>query len=299
MAIFKGFGRKKRRKYPIKLDEKGKSARSRCFEMFRDNTPSSEIAKIVGVKIETVRRYHQQWKKNPNFEQQHAYFKELLKKTAPDRERTIELCAKACGITKEQTEIILSQPHGLRRLMSGMFYFPGQADADHKRYVALELVFLISDHLIKRGGNFEDVYFAFRRWLRESQESREEEDAEIKEENKDIAFMRRILEASAENERQGRVEPDRLSDQERHAILRGGLASVKRRLEKTYWLRMVELMAEGFTLEQAREKVFQDLLKKGDLKGAKMMREYQDVVHPLKSGDQFPPPSPPQPPAIG
>ena len=97
MAIFKGFGRKKRRKYPIKLDEKGKSARSRCFEMFRDNTPSSEIAKIVGVKVETVRRYHQQWKKNPNFEGQHAYFKELLKRTAPDRERTIELCARACG----------------------------------------------------------------------------------------------------------------------------------------------------------------------------------------------------------
>jgi transposase len=76
MAIFKGFGRRKRRKYPIKLDEKGKSARSRCFEMFGDNTPSNEIAKIVGVKIETVRRYHQQWKKNPNFEGQHAYFKE-------------------------------------------------------------------------------------------------------------------------------------------------------------------------------------------------------------------------------
>ncbi|MCJ7744620.1 MAG: hypothetical protein MUO99_08730 [Dehalococcoidales bacterium] len=299
MAIFKGFGRKKRRKYPVKLDEKGKSARSRCFEMFIDNTPSSEIAKIVGVKVETVRRYHQQWKKNPDFEGQHAYFKELLKRTAPDRERTIELCARACGITKEQFETILSQPHGLRRLMTGKFYFPGHADADHKRYVALELVFLISDHLIKNGGKFEDVAFAFRRWLRESQESREEEDAEIKEENKDIAFMRRILEASAENERQGRVEPDRLSDEERNAILRGGLAPLKRRLEKTYWLRMAELIAEGFTLEQAREKVFQDLLKRGDLEGAKMMREYQDAVHPLKSGDRLPPPSPPQPPAIG
>jgi len=160
-------------------------------------------------------------------------------------------------------------------------------------------VFLISDHLIKNGGKFEDVAFAFRRWLRESQESREEEDAEIKEENKDIAFMRRILEASAEDERQGRVEPDRLSDEELNAILRGGLASVKRRLEKVYWLRMAELIAEGFTLDEAREKVYQDLLKRGDLKGAKMMREYQDVVHPLKSGDRLPPPSPPQPPAIG
>jgi hypothetical protein len=297
MAIFKGVGRKKRRKYPVKLDEKGRSARSRCFEMFRDNTPLSEIAKIVGVKIETVRRYHQQWKKNPNFEGQHAYFKELLKRTAPHRERTIELCARACRITKEETETVLSQPHGLRRLMSGMFYFPAHADADHKRYVALELVLLISDHLIKRGGDFEDVYFAFQRWLQESQESREEEDADIKEENQNIAFMRRILEASAENDRQGRVKPEKLSAEERDAILRGGVESLKRRLEKTYWLRMAGLMAEGFTLEQAREKVYQDLLERGDLEGAKMMRAYQDVVHPLKAGDQAPPPLPLQPPS--
>jgi transposase len=296
MAIFKRFWRKKRRKYPVKLDEKGKSARSRCFEMFIDNTPLSEIAKIVGVKIGTVRRYHQQWKKNPNFERQHAFIKELLKKTAPDRERTIELFARAWGITKEQLEAILEQPHGLRRLMTGKFYFPGHADADHKRYVALELALLISDHLTKNGGKFEDVAFAFRRWLRESQESREEGDRQIEEENKDIAFMRRILEASAENERQGRVKPDRLSDEERDAILRGGLESLVRGLERTYWLRMAGLMAEGFTLDQAREKVYQDLLEKGDLKGAKMMREYQDVIHPLKPGDQLPPPSPPQPP---
>jgi hypothetical protein len=141
------------------------------------------------MKVPTACRYFRDWKQlGPNFEQQHAYFKELLKRTAPDRERTIELCARACGITKEQLETILSQPHGLRRLMTGKFYFPGHAHADHKRYVVLELVFLISDHLVKNGGKFEDVAFTFRRWLRESQESREEEDAEIKEENKDISI---------------------------------------------------------------------------------------------------------------
>jgi len=297
MAIFKGFGRKKRRKYPIKLDEKGKSARSRCFEMFGDKAPLNEIAERVGVKIETVRKYHQQWKKNPNFEGQHAYFKELLKRTAPDRERTIELCARACGIPKEQLENILSQPHGLRRLMSGKFYFPGHEDADHKRYVALELAMLISDHLIKKGGNFEDVYFAFQRWMQESQEFRQEEDADIEDENKNIAFIRRILEVSAEHERQGRVKPERLSAEERNAILRGGLEALKRRTEKAYWLRMAGLMADGLTLDEAREKVYQDLLDKGDLEKAKRMRAYQDVVHPLKAGDQLQSSSPLQPPS--
>jgi hypothetical protein len=227
MRLPRLFRTKKSRRYPIKRDGKGKSLRSRCFELFGQEKRPVEVAEELRMKVPTACRYFRDWKQlGPNFERQHAYFKELLKKTAPHRERTIELCARACGITKEQFETILSQPHGLRRLMTGKFYFTGQADADHKRYVALELVFLISDHLIKNGGKFEDVAFAFRRWLRESQESRQEEDAEIKEENKDIAFMRRILEASAENERQGRAEPDRLSDEERNAILRGGLKSL-------------------------------------------------------------------------
>jgi hypothetical protein len=63
--------------------------------------------------------------------------------------------------------------------MSGKLYFPGQADADYRQYVVLELALLISDHLIENGGNFEDVYFAFQCWLRESQRFRNEEDIDI------------------------------------------------------------------------------------------------------------------------
>ncbi len=55
-------------------------------------------------------------------------------------------------------------------------------------------------------------------------------------------------------------------------------------------------MAEGLTTEEAREKVYQDLIEKGDLKGAKALRAFQDKVHPPKTNDQIPPLSPPQPP---
>ena len=64
-----------------------------------------------------------------------------------------------------------------------------------------------------------------------------------------------------------------------------------------YWFRIGSLKAKGLTPEQAREKIYQDLLEKGDLKGAKMMRELQDKVHPMKTGDQLLPPSPIQPPS--
>jgi hypothetical protein len=47
--------------------------------------------------------------------------------------------------------------------------------------------------------------------------------------------------------------------------------------------------------EKAREKMYQDLLKKGDLKTAKAMRQFQDKVHPLETkGLEEPPASPPE-----
>lgn len=61
-----------------------------------------------------------------------------------------------------------------------------------------------------------------------------------------------------------------------------------------YWYRIGVLKAEGLTPEQAREKIYQDFLKKGDLKGAEVMCEFQNKVHPLKAGDQLPPSTPTQ-----
>ncbi len=151
----------------------------RCFEIFPDNPPLDEIAESFGIKIETVRRYHRQWKDNPNFEKQYAYLKKLLNKTSPDRERTKELCSNACGITKEEFETVLSQPHGLRRLMTGKFYFPGHAATDRKLYLTLEVAMTISDHLDYNRGMLEDVLYAFKRWMKEYQAYREEHYTEI------------------------------------------------------------------------------------------------------------------------
>jgi hypothetical protein len=296
MTAFKIFGRKKKRKYPIKRDENGKSARNRCFEMFADNTPIDEIAEIVGVKIDTVRRYHLQWKKNPNFERQYVYIKGLFKRTSPDRDKNIELFSRACGITNEQLETILSRSHGLRRLMTGKFYLPAYADADHKRSIAFEVALLITDHLIKNGGQFEDVYYALKRYMQENVKYRAEEDADIKEENEFIALVRTILAADMEKELQGRVKEERLTEEERAAAIKLGLEAKSKRAEKRYWIHIGELMAEGNTEEQAREKMYQFFLDNGDPEGAKKMRTFQNFVHPLKTEDQGQPPSPLQPP---
>ena len=292
MKLRRLFRIKKSRKYPIKRDGEGLSLRTRCFERFEQGKRPGVVAEELNIKVPTACRYFQHWKKlGPNFERQYAYTKELFKKTAPDRDKNIELFARICGIQKEHFEAILSQPHGLRRFMTGKLYFPANADADHKRHKALELALLISDHLTKHGGKFEDVYFALKRDMQENMEYREEEDAEIKEDNKIMEYIHALLAVDIENERKGRVKPDTFSEEEINSILRLEIKSQMKELQTIYWIKIARLMVDGLTKEEAREKLYQDLIGKGDLKVAKSFREFQDKVDPLKTNDQIPPPT--------
>jgi len=78
--------------------------------------------------------------------------------------------------------------------------------------------------------------------------------------------------------------------------MRLGVEAEMEKAEIWYWFRIGSLKAEGLTPEQARGKMYQDLLKRGNLQGAKLFREFQDKVHPLKAGGQSPPAISPQPP---
>lgn len=298
MKLLKLFRIRKSRRFPIKRDREGRSLRARCFELFAQGKRPVEIAGELKMNEATVYRYYRDWKRlGPNFERRYAYVRSLFDKTAPDRDKNIELVAGACGISKEEFEAILPRPHGLRRLMTGKFYFPAHADADHKRHIALELALLISDHLIKHKGKFVDIYFALKQYMHEAKKYHEQEDAEITEENKIMAFFHRVLAVDMENERGGRVKPDKLSEEERDAIIKFAIDSEMKKTETVYWLRIGILMAAGLTKEEAREKMYQDLLEKGDLKRAKMLRAFQDKVHPVKHDSEVPPTPPEQPPS--
>jgi hypothetical protein len=247
---------RKSRKYPIKLNEEGLSLRARCFEFFEQGKRPSVVAEELKMTLPTVCRYFRDWRRfGPNFERKYDYVRSLFKKTAPDRDKNIELFARVWGIEKAQLETILSQPHGLRRLVTGKFYFPAHADADHKQHVILELAILFSDH-IKHKGKFEDIYLALKRYMQENMEYREEEDSDIEEDNKMMALFHQVLAADMENERQGRIKPDTFSEEERKTIIRWGEELEMKKVEIWFWFRIGLLKAEGLTPEQAREKVY-------------------------------------------
>ena len=193
-------------------------------------------------------------------------------------------------------ETILSQSHGLRRLITGKLYFPVQAEADHKKHVALELAMVMAEHLTQ-GGQFEDLYVSIKRYMKENMIFRQKEDDDIQARNQIMPLIHKVLEIEMRKEREGRIIPNTLSAEERQIVMKLETAEVMKETEMVYWIRIIRLMAEGCSEEQAREKVYQDLVAKGNLKEAKLMRDLQDKVHPLKDKGQSPPASPTQPPS--
>lgn len=299
MKLSKLFGIRKSRRFPIKRDGEGRSLRAKCFELFVQGKRPAEVAKELGMKDATVFRYFRDWRRLDSYiDRQYAFAKKLFKKEAPDRDSNIEIFSKMLGIEKEEFETILYQPHGLRRFLSGKFYFPISADVDHKMHIVLKLSIPLSDHLTTKGGNFEDVYYAISRYVWEHKKHREDIDADIQEWNKDMEFIHAILSADIENERKGRIKPDKFSKREINAIFQNEIKSQFKELETLYWSKIVRLMFDGLTKEKARGKMYQDVLGKGDLKVAKSFREFQNKVHPLKAGEQSPPSVTPPPLAL-
>ena len=87
-----------------------------------------------------------------------------------------------------------------------------------------------------------------------------------------------------------------MSEEERNVVMRLEFRSQTKELQVLYWIRKAELIFNGLTQEEAREKMYQDLIIKGNLQNAKKMREFQDKYDPLKTNDPTPP-SPTQPPS--
>lgn len=121
--------------------------------------------------------------------------------------------------------------------------------------------------------------------LKRHQMFRQDRDSDIEDENKSIDFMRRIIEVAEETERDKRPIPEVLTPEEQNLAIKHGMESKLRKLASEYWNRIGELTLEGHTQEEAREKIYSDLISQGDVKGAKLIREFQNKIHPLQTKD--------------
>jgi len=128
--------RRGRRRYPIKLDEYGRSARSRAFDYLEQGMRPAEVAPKVGISARTARRYYADLKKNgPCYGGRYRLFRDMVAKWEGSADRITKL-SQMYGMSREAFVRAIETPYGLRRILVGK---------RPSRYNVLE-----ADHLIQR-----------------------------------------------------------------------------------------------------------------------------------------------------
>lgn len=110
----------KSRKYPIKYDEYGRSARQQAFELFGEGYRPAQICEenLIPVPIKTLFRYFEDWKK-----QKHRTSLSILKKYMKERpefsEQYIKMLADYYEVPPEDIIVRMQKPWGITDLSKG------------------------------------------------------------------------------------------------------------------------------------------------------------------------------------
>ena len=109
------------RKYPIKRDESGKSARRRAFERFEKGLGPAEVAPLVDVSKETARRYYQDWKKLPRkTRERYRVVHTLLKKNPEFSQRILKTASDMLDLPVGEVRRLIQRPWGLKQVTSAI-----------------------------------------------------------------------------------------------------------------------------------------------------------------------------------
>ena len=281
MNLRKILGLKKGRRYPIQRDWSGKSLRQRCFEAFDEGKRPIQVVRELRVKESTIFTYFKQWKRfGPHIRKQIVFIKGLLAEGSPDRDRMMAFFAGTCGITIEEFQAILSLPHGLRRLLTRTLSLPVHKDIANKRVVALDAAMAIFDHIAIHGGSYEDVLYTVNHLMKQSQKHRQKIDSDIESLNRQLEVIAKLEEAAAE-ERRRRPKPHPIAIRKAQVEINQIFAAKLAEAELSYWLRKMELVKEGLTPEQARQRLTELLTDGYDIDRAQKMKAFQDKIDPV------------------
>jgi len=112
--------KKKSRKYPVKRDQYGRSARQRAFDAFDRGMRPAEVSQRVGISPRTACRYFADWKKLPkNLDRRYRVAKAVHKGAHEFSEQTIKSLAGELGMSEEEAIERLQKPWGLKQLLMG------------------------------------------------------------------------------------------------------------------------------------------------------------------------------------
>jgi transposase len=117
---FVPIGLKKGRKYPIKRDEFGRSARQQAFKLFDKGMRPAAVARLVDVKPKTAFTYFRAWKKQGgNLEGLYKVARTMMRRPGGFSPTVISILAEELGMAEEEVVERLQKPWGLKQLMMG------------------------------------------------------------------------------------------------------------------------------------------------------------------------------------
>ncbi len=118
-----GLIRNRSRKYPVRRDEYGRSARQRCFIVFDGGRGPAEASLATGISKRTARRYFAAWKKlPPNMGLRYRMVRAMHRSHPEFTHETIRMLGAELGMTGvEVLERLddIEKPWGIRRLVTG------------------------------------------------------------------------------------------------------------------------------------------------------------------------------------
>lgn len=144
--------RKKSRKYPIKRDEDGRSARQRSFEAFDRGMTPAEASRQVGISSRTARRYFAQWKKVPeNLDRRYALARAMLTNHPELSRDVIRIVASQPDMPEEEVRARLEKPWGIKQLLMGKWAVEasqkGNESKDTRQWARLDAALVLLDLL--------------------------------------------------------------------------------------------------------------------------------------------------------
>ena len=143
----------KRRRYPVKRDEYGQSARQRAFELFREGNRPAQVSQLLPISTRTACRYFEDWKKLTH-KVPFAHIKKLVKKNPETSEYVIGMFADYFGVPPEQVILRMQKPWGLMQLLKAEFpnarIKRAKTRIERRLETALRLI-LLADSLYGKG----------------------------------------------------------------------------------------------------------------------------------------------------
>ena len=110
----------KRRDYPIKRNEYGRSARQQAFALFTEGYRPSQIFKegLVPVSMKTLLRYFEDWKKKKH-RASRSILRKIMKNNPEFTEKYVKMMADYFEVPPEDIIVIIQKPWGIEQLTRG------------------------------------------------------------------------------------------------------------------------------------------------------------------------------------